>query len=154
MKQKKFYPLTPKFWQPKVLPAAQLTSKIYHHGHVATIMRGKAETPWAWVESGLVYSEMMRLLEKEGVAFTVEAKLAIYMQKQMQGAVIERYLREGKVEFNSPELAIARAAALVMDQLIEMDRHNIAWNAYQWAKEQTIKLQEAAAKEQESDFRN
>jgi hypothetical protein len=43
--------------------------------------------------------------------------------------VIERFKATGRVGFNSTQLLAARAAAEVMDQLIEMDRFGFAVRA-------------------------
>ena len=142
----KEYPLVPKFWQPKVAPSVQNTSQIYHWQNLTAITRGEADELllWDWVESGLTYSEMMRLLEVDGTDFTGEAKAAIAEQIEIQPAIVARFRRTGKIGFSGTELNIAKAAAHVMDSLITMDRHGIAWAAREWSNAQMVTLKAAA----------
>lgn len=95
---------------------------------------------WSWVEAVLSYSEMMKLLIKDGVAFTDEAKASLVQQTVIQKAIRDRFTATGLVCFYSNELESARAATFVMDQLISMDRHGIAWAAREYGRVQTEKL--------------
>ena len=54
--------------------------------------------------------------------------------------VTARYRATGRVGFSGPELCIARAAAHVMDDLIDIDRHGIAVKAGQWAIVQMARI--------------
>lgn len=136
------YPMLPKFWQPKVGASNQLTTQIYQWDIITRFTNGSAdiETMWSWVEAGLVYSEMARLLKVDGLEVSDEAVQAIKDQLDIFAPVIKRFTNTGRVAFTGPELNIARAAAHVMDQLIAADRHAIAWRAIQWANIELGKL--------------
>ena len=95
---------------------------------------------WDWVECGLTYSEMMRLMIHDGIEFTLEAQAAIAEQLACWPAVVQRFRATGRVGFTGTELNIARAAAHVMDELIGMDRHGIAWAARTFSNGQMAKL--------------
>lgn len=139
--------LIPKFWQPKVPPDRQILAQVVHWDNLASFVNGTADVSimWDWVEAGLTYSEMARLLIADGVQITDEAMTAIAEQLGAYESVIKRYRETGKVRFSGPELNIARAAAHVMDQLIETDRHGIAWKARQWSDGEMAKLKTAFA---------
>jgi hypothetical protein len=47
----------------------------------------------------------------------------------------------GRVGFNGPELCVARAAAHVMDGLIDIDRHGIAVKAAHWSLAQMDRIE-------------
>lgn len=125
----------PKFWRP-VLPASvKLDAKLTHWDLVTRISTAAAtvEDLWDWIETGFTYSQMMQLLADDGSEFTPEALAAIAEQIASYEGVIDRYLRTGRVGFSGPELLAARAAACVMDGLIDMDRHGIAERAAHWS---------------------
>ena len=143
--KRKTYPLIPKWWQPKVTQSLQSTCQVIHWDNITAITHGTADEAlmWDWVECGLTYGEMMRLLILDGVAFTPEAQAAIAEQLACWPAVVQRFRTTGRVGFTGTELNIARAAANVMDALIGMDRHGIAWAARMWSNEQMAKLKGA-----------
>lgn len=143
---RKTYPMLPKFWQPKVAPSVTTVVQIYHWDYIDKFARGTADATlmWEWIEAGLTYSEMMRLLMADGIEFTEAAKSAIVNQLGIQPNVRARFIQTGRVGFSGSELAIARVAASVMDQLIAMDRHGIAWAARQWSNAQLRKLKDNA----------
>lgn len=135
----------PKFWRPKLTVQAQLDAKVIHWDLIDRFTRGTAtaEDLWDWVETGLTYSEIMRLLIEDGTEFTEEAAMAIAEHLDSHASVIQRYVATGRVGFNYSEMLAARAAAHVMDQLIEMDRHGIAENAARWSTEQMKVIRKA-----------
>lgn len=143
--KRKTYPLIPRFWQPKVAPALQLTCRVIHWDNIESFTQGTADEAlmWDWVECGLTYGEMMRLFIQDGIEFTPEAQAAIAEQLECWPAVVQRFRATGRVGFTGTELNIARAAAHVMDELISMDRHGIAWAARHWSNEQMDKLRGA-----------
>jgi len=132
------YPLIPKWFQPKVAQSVQTTVQVYHWQNITAIVGGKADASvlWDWVESALTYSEMMRLLQKDGTEFTPEAVTVIAEQLEITPLVVARFRRTSRVGFSGTELNIAKAAAHVMDSLIGMDRHGIAWQSRQWSNAQ------------------
>jgi hypothetical protein len=79
-----------------------------------------------WLETGFTYFEIMRLQQLDGTEFTHEARQAMEDQADICEAVVTRYKRTGRVGFSGLELKIARAAAEVMDGLIDIDRNGIA----------------------------
>jgi len=139
------YPLIPKWFQPKVPPTLQSTCQIIHWDNITAISHGQADEAlmWDWVECGLTYGEMMRLLVLESVEFTPEAQAAIAEQLECWPAVVRRFRATGRVGFTGTELNIARAAANVMDALIGMDRHGIAWAARVWSNAQMERIKAA-----------
>lgn len=140
-KQKRFDDL-PKFWRPKLQADQQIDAKVTHWDLVGRFTSGAAtvEDLWDWIETGFTYSQMMHLLAKDGLEFTYEAQAALAEQLGIYEAVIARYRTTGRVGFNGPQLQIARAAAYIMDGLIELDRHGIAVQAAQWSIEQMAKI--------------
>lgn len=137
----------PKFWRPKLEPDAQFQAKLTHWDLVYRFTDGTAtpEVLWDWMETGFTYSQMMRLLAEDGTPFTDEALTAISEQLLIYESVAARFTRTGRVGFSGQELQIARAAAFVMDGLIEMDRHGIATRAALWSTEQMVKVRAAHA---------
>lgn len=132
----------PKFWRPKVAPSAQLTCQIIHWDLVTHFTNGTATAVelWDWIETGFTYTQMMRLLILDGVVFSEADQLALNAQIESYDAVIARFNKTGRIGFNGEELAIARAAASVMDHLITQDRHGIADRAGRWSLEQMRSL--------------
>ena len=128
----------PKFWRPKLSPSKQSTCQVIHWDLITSFTSGKATSAdlWDWVETGVTYVQMMKLLTADGVDFTEQAVVDLTMQLEITDAVIARYNATGRVGFNGEELAIARAAAVVMDALIALDRHGIADRAGRWSVEQ------------------
>lgn len=138
----------PKFWRSKVTASVQLDSKVAHWQFISAFVDGTADatTLQEWIDSGFTYSQMMHLLHADGTEFTAEAERALVDQLEIYDAVARRYRATGRVAFSGPELAIARAAAEVMDSLIEMDRHGIALKAALWTTEQSARLAARRAK--------
>jgi hypothetical protein len=136
----------PKFWRPKLEKEAQFQAKINHWDLVSRFTDGTAnpEDLWDWMETGFTYSQMMRMLAEDGTYFTEEAMAAINDQLLSYAGVIARFKKTGRVGFNSQELLTARAAASVMDGLIEMDRHGIATRAALWSAKEMVKIRAAA----------
>lgn len=137
----------PKFWRPKLEPSAQFQAKLTHWDLISRFTDGTAnpEDLWDWMETGFTYSQMMRLLHEDGVPFTDEAMHAIADQLESYEGVAARFSRTGRIGFTGPELLTARAAANVMDGLIEMDRHGIATKAALWSLEQMVLVRSAHA---------
>lgn len=132
----------PKFWRPKVTAVVKLDSKLAHWQMITAFVDGKADatTLQEWIDTGFAYSQMMHLLHADGTEFTGAAEHALVDQLEIYDAVATRYRTTGRVAFSGPELNIARAAALVMDELIQMDRHGIALKAAIWTTEQSARL--------------
>ena len=139
----------PKFWRPALTESVKLDAKLTHWDLVTRISTGTATTDdlWDWIETGLTYSQMMRLLAEDGSEFTDEAMAAIAGQLDIYESVIDRYRRTGRVGFSGPELLTARAAACVMDGLIDMDRHGIAERAARWSIETMRRVRLGAYRE-------
>jgi hypothetical protein len=137
----------PKFWRPKLEKEAQFQAKVTHWDLISRFTDGTAnpEDLWDWMETGFTYSQMMRLLYEDGVPFTDEAMNAIADQLLTYEGVALRFKRTGRVGFSAPELLTARAAASVMDGLIEMDRHGIATKAALWSAGEMVKVRAAHA---------
>lgn len=135
----------PKFWRPKLNVDRQTVAKVTHWDLVSRFTDGTATAQdlWDWMETGFTYSQMLYLLNQDGTDFTNEAMSALAEQLQSYEGVAARYRRTGRVGFNSAELLTARAAACVMDGLIEMDRHGIAVKAALWSATQMLKVRAA-----------
>ena len=143
MRQQYIDPMSlPKFWRPKITPSQQLDCKLIHWDLISRFTSGEAnhEDLWSWIETGFTYSQIMRLLVEDGTDFTLEAQEALAAQLESYSAVIARYRTTGRVGFNGAQLNIARAAAHIMDGLIEMDRNGIAVKAVHWSVEQMNKI--------------
>ncbi|RYF81151.1 MAG: hypothetical protein EOO29_11465 [Comamonadaceae bacterium] len=136
----------PKFWRPKLDESQRRDAGIIHWDLVTRFCDGTATADdlWDWIETSFTYSQMMRMLAEDGTDFTPEAMNAIAEQLDTYGAVIERFRHTGRVGFDAEQLRIARAAANVMDALLEADRHGIAVRAGQWAIEQTHRARNSA----------
>ena len=132
----------PKFWQPKLDTTQVLDAKVIHWDLVERFTSGAANVGdlWDWIETGFTLSQMMYLLAEDGVEFTYEAQAALAEQLGIYEDVIARYRTTGRVGFNGTQLQIARAAAHVMDGLIDMDRHGIAVKAARWSMDQMAKI--------------
>jgi len=105
--------------------------KLAHWTTIDQFTSGRAtETElWDLVFNGFMYAELMRLLKADGDEFTEEAMTAIAEHLWSFTGVIERFKSTGRVGFNGEQLLAARAAAEVMDQLIERDRFGFAVRA-------------------------
>ena len=138
----------PKFWQPKLEAAQCLDAKIIHWDLISRFTSGTADTDdlWDWIETGYTYSQIMRLQIEDGTEFTPEAIAAMSDQLDIYTSVIARYRATGRVAFNGTELCIARAAAYVMDGLIDIDRHGIAVKAAQWSTAQMDRIRALGGK--------
>lgn len=134
----------PKFWRPKLAPSQQLDCKVIHWDLITRFTDGTAdrEVLWDWMETGFTYSQLMRILAEDGVDFTVEAMQALAEQLDIYQAVAARFQSTGRVGFNGAELLIARAAAHIMDELVELDRNGAAERAAQWSTEQMRRIRE------------
>jgi len=133
----------PKFWQPKLVPSQCLDAKIIHWDLIDRFVSGTA-TPADlrdWIETGYTYSQIMRLQAEDGTGFTPEALAAMSEQLDIYASVIARFRMTGRVGFNGPELCVARAAAHVMDGLIDIDRHGIAVKAAHWSLAQMDRIE-------------
>lgn len=128
----------PKFWQPKLEPSRQILCQVIHWDLITAFTSGTAtvELLWDWIETGFTYTQMMRLLIADGLDFTDDAIGAMNDQIECYEGVIARLRTTGRAGLNGQELAIARAAANVMDGLVELDRHGIAEAAARWSLEQ------------------
>lgn len=134
----------PKWFRPK-LDADQIVScKVAHWDLLGRFTSGQATEHdlWDFIHTGLTHSELMRLLEEDGTPFTEEAKAAITEHLETFPGILDRYRTRGRIGFDSTQLLAARAAAEVMDQLIEMDRFGFAVRATEWAMEKTNAMRE------------
>ncbi len=139
----KRHPATlPKFWLPKLDEGTQREAQIIHWDLVTRFTDGTATSQdlWDWMETGFTYTQMMRLLIEDGVDFTPEAQESLAAQLGTYEQIIARYRRTQRVAFNGPEYLIAKAAANVMDALIELDRHGIAERAVRWSMAQMANM--------------
>lgn len=133
----------PKWFLPKMDAEQILDCQVLHWDLLERMTHGRAtgDDLIDWVATGFTYSELMRLLEADGTPFTEEAKAAIAEQLECYEAVLQRFHTSGRVGFNGAQLLTARAAAEVMDQLIEMDRFGFAVRAAEWSNAQMARLQ-------------
>jgi len=132
----------PKFWRPKIDASQQLDCKLIHWDLIDRFTSGAAtqDDLWDWIETGFTYSQLMRLLHEDGTEFTPEAMTAIAEQLDCYAGIVNRFHATGRAAFNGTELNIARAAAHIMDALIEMDRHGIAERAALWSTAQMERI--------------
>lgn len=132
----------PRFFRPKLKPADQLRAGIIHWDLVTRLVDGSAngDILWDWIETGLTYCQMMQLLTADGIAFENAAIEALNAQIESYEGVIARYRATRRAGFSGTELATARAAALVMDELLTLDRNGIADQAGRWAVAQMAAL--------------
>lgn len=137
----------PKFWRPKISTAQVLNARIVHNDLVNRLATGTASTSdcWDWMETGFTYTQMMRLLADDGVQFTDDAIQALLMQLETYEAICVRLRRTGRPGLSGPELQIAKQAAAVMDELIDLDRHGIAERAAHWSMEQMARIRRTTA---------
>lgn len=135
---RKLYPAAmPKFWRPKLAASDQLTCKVIHWDLITTFAAGKAteQDMLDWIETGLTYAKMAELLMADGVPVNPEAVQALNDQAAIYEDVIGRHRKTGRVGFSGYELTVARLAASIMDELIQLDRHGIAGRAAVWGTE-------------------
>jgi hypothetical protein len=139
--------LLPKFFQPKSTASRMLTTTIYHWDILSKFATNEADaqTMWAWIEAALVYSEMTRLLIKDGLPVSDEAVQAINEQLGIVAQVIDRFAATGRVELTTSQYEIARQAGYVMDQLIAAERHGIFHAAYKWSQTEINKMKVVTA---------
>lgn len=135
----------PKFWRPKISTAQVLNARIVHNDLLNRLATGTASTGdlWDWMETGFTYTQMMRLLADDGVQFTDDAIQALLMQLETYEAICARLRRTGRPVLTGPELQIAKQAAAVMDELIDLDRHGIARKAALWSMDQMARIRRA-----------
>jgi hypothetical protein len=129
----------PKFWRPATPASLQTSAKVAHWDLLNRFTDGSAtaETMWEWIETGLMYAHMVHLLTaEEAMQFTPEALEAIAEQLATYPAITKRHRDTSRAGFTAAELLTARAAANVMDSLIELDRHGIALRAAFVGREQ------------------
>jgi hypothetical protein len=132
-----------KFWQPAITAAKVSSCKLAHWDAFGRLTRPQATQIdlMDWVEAGLTYTELMRLLEADGTEFTPEAKAAMAENNAASVVVLARFKTKQLIGFNSEQLLAARAACEVMDLLIEMDRFGFAVRAALWSNAQMARLQ-------------
>lgn len=137
----------PKFWRPKLPASVRTTAQIVHWDLITRFTDGTAgaEELWDWIETGFTYSQIARLLAADGVEFDPEALNRLAEQFNTYESVIDRFRKTGRIGFDADQLRIARAAAEVMDALIDMDRHGIAERAARWSVEQMAAMRKRAA---------
>lgn len=125
----------PKFWKPKLSTDQRIDAKIIHWDLIDRFTKGVADKNdlWDWIETGYTYCKLIELHQADGTEFTQEAIAAVSDQVDIFESVIKRYKTHNRVAFSGPELCIARAAAHVFDELIDIDRNGIAVKAGQWA---------------------
>lgn len=132
----------PKWWRPKITPTQKLDCQIIHWDLISKFTSGEATSDdlWSWIETGYTYSQIMQLLMDDGTEFTQEAVGAVSDQLDIYASVITRFRVHGRVAFSGPELLVARAAAHVMDGLLELDRNGIAVQAARWTMVQMQRI--------------
>lgn len=132
----------PKFWRPRLSAAQKLACRTIHWDLLTRFTDGSADRDvlWEWMETGLTYHQFMRYLEQDGTAFTVEAMEAVVEQLAIYEHVAARFARTGRVGFNAQELLVARAAAMVFDSLLDLDRNGYAEQAARWSAETMAKV--------------
>lgn len=127
----------PKFWRPKLARPTRDLCRTIHWDLIGRFTNGTAdrEVLWDWMETGLTYHQFMRYLEMDGTPFTLEAVEAVTEQLAIYEAVAARFARTGRVGFSAQELLVARAAAMVFDSLLDLDRNGLLVKAAQWSTE-------------------
>lgn len=127
----------PKFWRPKLQAPTRDLCRTIHWDLIDRFTTGTAdrEVLWDWMETGLTYHQFMRYLEMDGTPFTLEAMEAVTEQLAIYESVVARFARTGRVGFSAQELLVARAAAMVFDSLLDLDRNGLLVKAAQWSTE-------------------
>ena len=133
---KKAVPL-PKFWRPKLAPPQRDLCRTIHWDLITRFTTGTAdrEALLDWMETGLTYHQFMRYLDMDGTPFTLEAVEAVTEQLAIYESVAARFARTGRAGFSAQELLVARAAAMVFDSLLDLDRNGLLVKAAQWSTE-------------------
>ena len=128
----------PKFWRPKLTSDQKLDCKLIHWDLIERFTTGAAghDDLWDWMETGFTYGQLARLLVRDGVPLNPEAMAAIDAQYAIYEPLAQRFARTGSAAFTGPELLVARAAAAVFDDLVELDRNGLAQKAALWSQEQ------------------
>lgn len=128
----------PKWWQAKLKPETQTTLRILHWDLLTSIANGSAteQTMWEWIGCALTFDRMAQLLAADGVPLTPEARAVLAEQLQIVPTLRSRHQATGRVVFTGPELLAARAAAHVVDDLLELDRHGASTRAADWSEQQ------------------
>jgi hypothetical protein len=136
----------PKFWRPKLPVSVRTTAQIVHWDLITRFTDGTAgaEELWDWIETGFTYSQIARLLAADGVEFDPAAMNTLAEQLDSYESVFDRLRKTGRIGFDAAQLRIARAAAEVMDALIDMDRHGIAERAARWSVDQMAAMRKRA----------
>lgn len=132
----------PKFWRPKLPENKRDLCRTIHWDLITRFTTGTAdrEVLWDWMETGLTYHQFMRYLEMDGTPFTLEAMEAVVEQLAIYEAVAARFARTGRVGFSAQELLVARAAAMVFDSLLDLDRNGLLEKAAIWSTETMAKV--------------
>lgn len=78
----------------------------------------------------------LRLLVRDGVPLNPEAMAAIDAQHAIYETVTQRFARTDRAAFTPQELLVARTAAAVFDDLVELDRNGLAKEAALWSMAQ------------------
>lgn len=133
----------PRWFRPRLTPDQQITCKVIHWDLITRITGPDAtkDDMLEWIANAMTYSQMMLLMIEDGREFTSEACALIEEQLALVPKLVDRYRATGRVGFSGPELQVARAAAYVMDDVIELDRHGIADQAARWSVEQMKRIQ-------------
>lgn len=132
----------PKFWRPKLAAPQRDLCRTIHWDLIDRFTTGTADRDalWDWMETGLTYHQFMRYLEMDGTQFIPEAMEAVVEQLAIYEHVVARFARTGRVGFSAPELLVARAAAMVFDSLLDLDRYGLFEKAAIWSTEQMQKV--------------
>lgn len=132
----------PKFWRPKLAAPQRDLCRTIHWDLIDRFTNGTADRDalWDWMETGLTYHQFMRYLEMDGTQFTPEAVELVTDQLASYEHVVARFARTGRVGFNAQELLTARAAAMVFDSLLDLDRNGLFEKAALWSTEQMLKV--------------
>ncbi len=133
----------PKWMRPKLSAAEQTRCKFAHINLIERFTNGSAtkQDMLDWICNALTYGRMVLLLEKDGMEIEDMAKHVFVEQVLVIDPLVDRYRLHGRVGFSGPELEVARTAAGLMDQVIELDRHGIAAAAGAWAVAQMHRIQ-------------
>lgn len=136
-------PQPSKFWGTQLVDKAKTTLRVMHWDVLTLFANGNAtvDTLKEWIGMGLTYHRMLELLAADGAEFTPEARAALAEQVQHQPTVLRRYQATGRVGFTGPEYLAARAAACVVDSLLDLDRNSASLRAAFWSEQQLHAMQ-------------
>jgi hypothetical protein len=131
-------PALPKFWRTNLTSDQKLDCKLIHWDLIERFSTGTAghNDLWDWMETGFTYGQLARLLVRDGVPLNPEAMAAINAQHAIYETVAQRFARTDRAAFTPQELVVARAAAAVFDDLVELDRNGLAKEAALWSMAQ------------------